>query len=592
VRLAVVGVCLIAALVASPAVAGAAGPAGGLDGRTWELVSPIEKDGGEVSSPGGAGAAVFQAATDGESIAYGSAASFGDGEGAAPLSQYLAARGAGGWSTRNLTPPLLSGTYSGGAYQLLSTDLSRGLLSSGWACREGSPCAAGNPPLAAGAPSGYRNVYLREAGAYTPLITTANAPWLSAPADEFQPALQGATPDLREAVLASESNLYEWREGALEQVNTVPGAALAAPSGAISADVSHIYWIAAGNLYLREAGQSRQVDEAQGGGGTFQTASADGSLAFFIKAGHLYRYDATAETSEDLTPTGEVEGVLGASEDGSYTYYLAATGLYMWHQGVTTKIAASADPGNYPPATGTARVTPDGTRLAFTSTASLTGYANLGKAEVFLYEAPSKHLLCASCNPRGTAPLGPSSLPAARSAGEGGPPAYKPRALVADGRRLFFDSADAISLTDTNNGVDVYEWEALGAGTCAKAGGCLELLSAGHAGGGRFLDAGADGRDAFFLATSSLLAEDPGGADVYDARVAGGFPEAQPVPPCDGDECQGPAPGPEDPTPGTATLVGPPNPSPRFPKPKKPGKGKHKKHHHKKKSSHKHGGRR
>jgi hypothetical protein len=50
---------------------------------------------------------------------------------------------------------------------------------------------------------------------------------------------------------------------------------------------------------------------------------------------------------------------------------------------------------------------------------------------------------------------------------------------------------------------------------------------------------------------------------------------------CEGDECQGPAPAPEDPTPGTAVVEGPQNPPASFPKSrhKKPhGKNHHKKH--------------
>jgi hypothetical protein len=92
----------------------AAGPEGALDARAWEMVSPVEKNGGEVESPGGAGAGAFQAAASGNSLAFGSTASFGDAEGAAPVSQYLARRGAGGWTTANLTP-LLGAQLPGGS---------------------------------------------------------------------------------------------------------------------------------------------------------------------------------------------------------------------------------------------------------------------------------------------------------------------------------------------------------------------------------------------------------------------------------------------------------------------------------------------
>jgi len=50
---------------------------------------------------------------------------------------------------------------------------------------------------------------------------------------------------------------------------------------------------------------------------------------------------------------------------------------------------------------------------------------------------------------------------------------------------------------------------------------------------------------------------------------------------CEGDECQGPAPAPDDPTPSTAVVEGPANPPVSFPK--DPPKKKHHKHRHHKK---------
>lgn len=48
---------------------------------------------------------------------------------------------------------------------------------------------------------------------------------------------------------------------------------------------------------------------------------------------------------------------------------------------------------------------------------------------------------------------------------------------------------------------------------------------------------------------------------------------------CNGDECQGPAPAPEEVVPGTAVVEGPSNPPVHFPKP--PSKKRHpNKHHH------------
>jgi hypothetical protein len=517
-----------AALVAVPPAGGAA-PEGALDARAWELVSPLDKNGGEVSLPGAEGAGAFQAAAGGGAIAYASAASFGDPTGAAPVSQYLGTRGVGGWSTQNLTPPLLSGTYAGGAYQLFSSDLQRAILSNGWRCRDGSDeCEAENPPLAADAPAGYRNLYLRVGGTYTPLITTANAPALALPPDKFHLTLRSADPDLRHVVIST-------------------CAALTAGSS--------------------------EVPDGEGGcdpaGPNFYEWS-DGELAEVVPSDWEAEFD----------PGAEVQGVIGASADRSYVYFVNSSGLWLWQEGANTKIAASADASNYPAATGTARVSADGTRLAFLSSASLTGYPNAGKTEVYLYEAPADRLLCVSCNARGAVPKGPSTIPAARAAGEGAPPLYKPRALSENGRRLFFDSADNLVSVDTDFAPDVYEWEAQGTGGCAKAAGCLGLVSGGRVGASSFLDASADGTDAFFLTATSLLPADPGYLDVYDARAGGGFPEPTPPIPCFGDACQGPAPAPEDPAPATDLLLGRGNPP--LPKPKHRKRHKHKKHkrHH------------
>lgn len=593
----------------------AAGPEGGLDSRGWELVSPVDKGGGQVGIPDEAGAGAFLAATAGGGFAFGARDSFGEGAGAPPVSQYLATRSAGGWVTANVSPPLLSGTYSGGAYQLFSADLSRGLLSNGWRCRDGAAaCSAQNPPLDPQAPAGYRTLYLGEAGGYQSLLSAANSPALSVPAESFELELEGASEDLEHAVFATcaaltaeaievpappgcdpaEANLYRWSDDALSAVNllpaqssTTPGARLAAPSGAISDDGSVVYWTLGDDLYVRDGDETRLV----AGEAAFQVASADGLQAIYLQNGHLQLY--SLGSSQDLTPSGGVQAVLAALptnplEVTPYVYYVTASGLFIWHAGSSQKIANGADPGNSPPATGSARISADGSRLAFVSSASLTGFANAGKPEVYLYDATADHLACISCNPFAAAPLGPSTIPGTRSAG-GGPASLRPRALSADGNRLFFDSADRLVSADSDGEADVYQWEAQGSGSCTAPGGCVGLVSSGRAGADLFLDADADGTDAFFLTPVSLVGKDKGGIDVYDARASGGFSEAPPVVPCEGDACQGPVPGPTDLIPATASLSGPVNPPPTFlaepAKKKKKAKKKGKKNRGKQKAA-------
>jgi hypothetical protein len=287
---------------------------------------------------------------------------------------------------------------------------------------------------------------------------------------------------------------------------------------------------------------------------------------------------------------------LGASSAGTVAYFQDEAALKKWSGGTTTTVAPGAqatEESSWLADAGASRVFPDGSKLLFTSTESLTGYDNtdLGTeepdGEVFLWDGA---LHCVSCNPTLGRPIGAASIPGAIPNGEG-PPAtrlYKPRVLSANGKRVFFDSKDSLAPPDTDKAPDAYQWEAQGEGSCAKAGGCISLISDGRsAGGARFIDASADGADAFFLTAGSLVEADPGATDLYDARVGGGFPE--PIPPiaCEGDSCQ-PLPSPPvDPT-LTTLLTGPGNPPVRYPKERKCPKGKVKKHGKCVKKGHKH----
>jgi hypothetical protein len=584
-------------------------PGGSLlpDGRAWEMVSPVDKNGGQVEPPGAiAGGGLLQAAAGGGAVTYGSLASFAAGSvGAPPGSQYVATRTSGGWSTRGIDVPIFSGSYrtdgEGAPYRLFSDDLAHGLLLNGDPCRgEGSGCPVANPPLpGTDAPAGYQNYYLRDSAgpSFEALLGSDEIAGLGLDPAGFELAFAGASPDLRHVALSScaaltadaadgcgsgKANLYLWSSAAgLELVNEAPGASLAAQSGAISSDGERVYWVdeATGDLHLREGGSSEQVDADAGGGGTFETASADGSVAFFAKGGHLWRYRVSTDESEDITPGGGVQGVLGASANGSHTYYLDGAGLQLWRDGLSVVEVApgadAADPVTYPPATGASRVSADGGELLFVSTASLTGFDNTdlntkaADSQVYVYDAVADSLTCVSCNPTNGRPIGPSTIPGAvaNGTGPGATVSYKPRVLSTGASRVFFDSRDALVSADTNSDDDVYQWEAQGTGSCTRPGGCVALISSGKAvEGAAFADASADGSDAFFLTDGSLVGFDPGSVDLYDARIGGGFPEPSTPIPCNGDACQALPADPGDPT-LTTLLQGLGNPPVRYRKP-------------------------
>lgn len=590
---------LAALAVLGPASASAALP----DGRGWEMISPIDKNGGGITPAGSiAGGGVLQASADGNSVTYSSAASFGAGAQSAPAgSQYLSTRGVGGWSTENITVPMISGSYgptpNGVPYQLFSTDLIRGLLLNGLHCRaDEAACPIANPPLAGtDAPSGYQNYYLREEGSgFEALVGDADVDDLPYGPAEFDIAFAGSASDLRHIVVSTCSaltpdateaalgggcdpakpNLYEWSAaGGLDLVNLVPGAVLGAQSSAVSVDGSRVYWrnLNDSNLYLRQGASIAQVDADAGGGGTFQMATPDGGTAFFLKAGHLWAYDASGDSAADLTPAGGVVGMLGASDDGGSAYYANGAGVFLWHEGSTVKVAEdpeAAEPSNYPPTTGTSRVSAEGDQLVFVSRAQLTAYNNDNnktgepEAEVYLYEAAAERLRCISCRPNGLRPGASSSIPGSLANGTGpsATNAYKPRVLSADGRHVFFDSDDPLVSADTNREADVYQWEDQGHGGCTKPAGCVALISSGRSEGGAFfVDASSDGSDVFFVTDGSLVPDDPGSFDIYDARVGGAFEEELEEIPCFGDACQSLPSEPVDP--GLGTLIpGPGNP--------------------------------
>jgi WD40-like Beta Propeller Repeat len=367
----------------------------------------------------------------------------------------------------------------------------------------------------------------------------------------------------------------------------------------------------------------------------YRDASVDGSRVFFTSrveltndantgpednAGNLYEYNVESGILTDLTVDTNTEdvdgaGVLGlvtASEDGSYVYFVAEgkltseansegdeavsgkPNLYLAHAGRVTFIATLAPGGDekdwigeefpvnhdYGPGAHTARVTPDGTRLAFESELSLTKYDNEAAGpgecenercrEVYLYDAMTGKLICASCGPRSDErPVGPSGLTPQYGH------YYLPRNLSENGRRLFFETTNPLVSSDSNGRLDVYEWEQVGEGSCTIASasyaaseeGCTFPLSdVTGALKSDFLDASANGNDVFIVTADQLMPSDTDARDdVYDVRVGGGFPVAGIPSVCEGaDSCRPPIstqPSGLFGTPASQAFSGPGNPA-------------------------------
>ena len=389
-------------------------------------------------------------------------------------------------------------------------------------------------------------------------------------------------------------------------------------------------------LYVRDM-VAEETKRVGGAHAIYQTMNSEGSRIFYLENEELYVYDYETGTSLDLTAahapgesTGGVQQLVSdVSENGDYVYFVAkgvlANGgvsgednLYLAHEtesgwGITyiTTLSPADSPdwiermgGNVPALLGiSSRVSPDGRYLAFMSSRPLTGYDNTDAAsgepdeEVYLYDARTEKLVCASCDPTGARPVGVLDSPQTELlvdrtgvwtsvvsspedprtnhwlAGsvpgwddlDNNPSTYQPRYLSDDGR-LFFDSPDALVPRDTNGLEDVYEFEPVGEGSCSSgvpsgdavyspaSEGCVGLISSGTSSSeSAFFDASENGDDVFFDTTGRLVGADYDKSfDVYDAHVCGGEGVAcvqAPVsaPPCEeGESCKAaPTPQPE-----------------------------------------------
>jgi hypothetical protein len=454
------------------------------------------------------------------------------------------------------------------------------------------------------------------------------------------------------------SHVYEWTGGHLVMVDIPPDGItlgtednVGAPGDggvesqdvwhAVSADGSRVIFTGGealesgagtanplGQVYLREVNQGKTVevsasqrDVADPHGpkvARYWGASTDGSKVFFASraeltndantgsadnASNLYEYDLQTGVLSDLTVDtnigdtngASVLGMVTASEDGAYVYFvaegqLAAGGvsgqpnLYLHHAGKVIFIATlspaserqeagyeaggdsedwkGAEPqiGQSPtfsigPGSHTARVTPDGTHLAFESELSLTGYDNdpvepqdcIAQAggtsgfgprpckEVYIYDV-EKGVTCASCDPSGARPIGPAKLGGHEETQEAfgsGSPFYLPQNFSEDGSRLFFQSPDALVQHDSNGRQDVYEYQ---------NGQVYPISNVAGNYASYFLDASSSGNDVFIDTADQLLPSDTDfRADVYDASAVGGFPVSVSPPECtNGDSCKGP----------------------------------------------------
>jgi hypothetical protein len=332
------------------------------DDRAYELVSPIEKHGGEAfpsfpnkyscdiecKPPGGVAlTSVYpmQSTPDGDAVAY-MGYPFSPTEGSAVFNSYVSSRSGSDWQTTDMAPALL---YAG-TYLAYSADLTEAIITQ-YA-----------PQLSPLAPAGYENLYLQTGpapNALTPLVTTApphgrGAIEYAGHSADFKAQFFSANEVLTRATPyapeppdpgASGRDLYEWRDGNLELVNVLPGNAAVAggatfvsaspDANGVAADGRRVFWAASGHVYVREDGQiTRELRHL----GTFLSASENGEEVLFSD-GCLY--SLLTEACTDLTQgKGGFLGIAGSSGDLSRIYFVDKAALTPEAEAGTCAVAA------------------------------------------------------------------------------------------------------------------------------------------------------------------------------------------------------------------------------------------------------------
>jgi hypothetical protein len=324
------------------------------DCRAYELVSPPDKNGGEVDGGLHFGelAAPAQAAADGEAVTYGSSSSFleSTAESALVTSQYISTRTPSGWQTKEITPKqqVPSGTVGAGLgipdwslFQGFSEDLGSSFL------------LAFTPQPDPSAPEGFFNPYLRndESSAYQ-LLSSATPPvqepfvhvqlWAkgfgavyAGMSADGQHVIFEANDALTPEAVPGKENLYEWSEGRpLELVSVLPtGEVYANGQGTPLADSGPLRFGMAPVIGVNE---EKDLQENNTLPYNYSGAlSSNGMRAFWTGGDRIYMHEITASGSRTVEVSASQKGSGGvgsgaywtANPSGSLVYFTSSEQL-------------------------------------------------------------------------------------------------------------------------------------------------------------------------------------------------------------------------------------------------------------------------
>jgi hypothetical protein len=590
------------------------------DCRAYEMVSPPDKNGADVTGNGPG----ITAAVDGNAVVFSSRGSFGDtlGSGLVGQTQYLARRGQGGWVTRGITPaqaPDTGASFGGTVVEGFSEDLRRAAV---WGYD--LPAATDDTPSMI-------NLYVQDTDTRALRTVTASRADPVHFIDVLQLAPQGASRDMRHVSLVTQfgrllpeapvgvPSVYEWDDGTLRLASILPdgtippdgakgvaGSGIAGEKyrGMVSPDGSKVLFLSpsdgASQLYARiDHERTVWISQPETTGPAPEPASvqvqevtADSRHVIFATAARLldedpnsgtdlYLYTDSPSPATDsnltlITNTGDIDtgghqgnaNVVGSSADASRIYfYKTSDELFLWDRGVVRRVSTLINLGpvnsseNLSPFAitsmpGGARVSRDGRYVAFLTRGDRSGPHAEGGGAT-----PVEMFLYDA--DRGVVRC--VSCPA-EGVVSGGASVVStvtnigPLLQVAGGRPSFLTSDGRVFFSTASRLVAQDVNGVTDAYMFDPAVGGVRLLSSGRGSlPASWVDVSASGDDVFIVTRQRLVAADRDSyVDVYDARVGGGLPDPPAVRgECEGDGCQhAPGSGPGDPAIGSVTFGG------------------------------------
>jgi hypothetical protein len=302
------------------------------DCRAYEMVSPVDKNGGDIDAyfyEGFNASREFegldQSTPEGAKLAYTAATAFADPAGSPGVSEYIATRTEGGWTSESIDPPMRGGIANNpfahdSQFKAFSED-----LSSGWLKSE-----SGLPLSAPGPVAGFQNLYRRDgaSGEFTWLESSGPEPEPGViPGLFLFPELQGfsadegcavfrvndaLTPEAPQGVTLPNTTLtilqlYLWCEG--EGVRLVSVLPDGSPYEGDSTAGTEYYL---GGAATNARGRTNTVENAlsEDGSRVYWTTSSEAAPKLFLRVNADQPFSEFTEGSGDLSLLASGEGTI------------------------------------------------------------------------------------------------------------------------------------------------------------------------------------------------------------------------------------------------------------------------------------------